>query len=235
MLKKIFFALIFSLISFWVYKYSTKDNDLEIINRISKQKSDLSETDISDLRKASQNLCTEGDFQMCHRTGHYMMSYEPVDLDEAQKYFELACDQGIKEACSMPKLMQENIKNMKNIAPDNQAYVRQLVSKGSFSLSHKNYELALEYLNEACQLNDYSACGAVATIKTNPESTLGVNTIEGIQYAKKGCDGQDKMSCTYLASLYEQDKKTEDAHKAYTLACQYGDEFSCKEAMRLSR
>lgn len=230
-----FFVLIFSLSLFWFYQYITKGNELEIINRISKQKEDLSETDISDIRKASQKLCNDGNYQMCYRAGFYMMAYEPVDYDEAQKYFELACDQGINEACSMAEGMQEQIKNMENITPDNQAHVRQLVAKGSFSLSHKSYEIALEYLSEACQLNDYSACGAVATIKTNPESTLGVNTIEAIQYAKKGCDGQDKMSCSYLAVLYKQESNIEEAKKAYTLACKYGDEFSCKEAMRLTR
>ena len=131
--------------------------------------------------------------------------------------------------------MFKRIKSEENISSDNRVRVAFLAAQGSQSLKNNDYCLAFSYFSEACQLNNYLSCTAVAIIKSDPKSTIGINITEAIQYAKKGCDGREKGACTYLATMYVQEKNIQEASKAYKLACEYGDEFSCEEAKRLSK
>jgi TPR repeat protein len=176
----------------------------------------------NDIYELFKKLCKFEDLTACQGAATYSVRY--ANLEEAIKFFEMACDLGDERSCNDLDTVEQKIFLRRDIPKEKVDYIAMILDKAHEA---KEVEGEFKFNAEACRLKDYESCYfASAAIEYS-------SITKAIEYGQKGCNGGHYKSCSFLARLYYESGKKTLAKKYYGMACSKGIETACSRLNKL--
>ena len=198
-------------------------------------------------RQYLEKNCNKGNVDSCYVFAGNLIKHEPIDENKAEKIFENLCvdyNYNNGAACAVvgtillfKEKYEEKHKGVdyldKSCFENKINYAcRQLGAYYFVDEKDKNYEKANKYYEEACKLNDGSACN---TVGFHYENAMGYETDlkTAHKYYKKACEEfKDNYGCGSLGYLYLVGNSADDfANESdfYVKACKFNDGENCSD------
>lgn len=162
-------------------------------------------------------LCKQGNWEACTRLGYAFSKGFGVDIDELRAVSLLApaCERDIAAACNR---------------------LASVYSYPKTRVVEKNYELAAQYLNKACDLGLMHSCSMLGN-RYYLGRGVEKNFEQAAELYAKACSEGNNSSCAKLGSLYSDglgvEKDTAQAESLLANACDEGEDYGCAYLGRL--
>ena len=176
---------------------------------------------LSKAKKLFENSCKSGIGESCYHLGLIYQKALGVkqDYSMAREFFEKSCDKGYGAACSsLGELYRDGID------------------------FRQDYEKALTLFKKACDKKSLNGCYNLAYANEFAQG-VSLNLDKAKDIYDKACQGGNIQSCKALASMFisgkleesDEIQKLQNAAKFTQMACDFGDNESCKTAQMIEK